>query len=81
MCIFITVIFKKMYSMQFVHSHFSCSQIFAGDNLPTQVCHECADQINSFDSFKLMCENTNHILNEHLQKQQSGNVPGKVKFS
>jgi hypothetical protein len=49
-----------------------CSlQMFAGDSLPAQVCHQCIQQVNSSYNFKLQCESSDIALRQYLRSLDS----------
>ena len=56
-------------------------QIHIGDNLPSQVCQQCVEQVNSFFIFKLQCENSDTLLNEYLNQRQEEKVNIQVNIS
>lgn len=43
-------------------------KMFAGDSLPSQVCHQCIQQVNSSYNFKLQCENSDIALRQYLRE-------------
>ena len=47
------------------------SQMFAGDSLPAQVCHQCIQQVNSSYNFKLQCESSDIALRQYLRSLDS----------
>ena len=51
--------------------HFSSLQMFAGDSLPAQVCHQCIQQVNSSYNFKLQCESSDIALRQYLRNLDS----------
>jgi len=49
-----------------------CSlQMFVGDSLPAQVCHQCIQQVNSSYNFKLQCESSDIALRQYLRSLDS----------
>ncbi|KAJ9599466.1 hypothetical protein L9F63_010053 [Diploptera punctata] len=49
-------------------------KMFAGDNLPSQVCQQCIQQVNSSYNFKLQCESSDIALHQYLRGLNSQNA-------
>ncbi|XP_021920658.1 zinc finger protein 771-like isoform X2 [Zootermopsis nevadensis] len=54
-------------------------KLSSGDGLPSQVCQQCAQQVNTSYDFKLRCENTDAILRQYLTKMQTNHKAGTQK--
>jgi hypothetical protein len=52
--------------------------MFVGDNLPTQICVQCAQKVDGFYDFKLQCERSDDVLRQYLKDQNSPPQPVKV---
>lgn len=48
----------------------------SGDGLPSQVCQQCAQQVNTSYDFKQRCESTDSILRQYLIKMQPNHKAG-----
>jgi Zinc-finger associated domain (zf-AD). len=49
-------------------------QVYVEDNLPSQVCKGCMDQVNNFSNFKLQCEKSYETLKQYWIKQEDNNT-------
>jgi hypothetical protein len=51
-------------------------QLSSGDGLPSQVCQQCAQQVNASYDFKLRCESSDATLRQYLSKMQPNHKEG-----
>jgi hypothetical protein len=60
-------------------------QVIAGDGLPTQVCQQCVELVNTCYNFKLQCEKSDMTLRRYVsfssqcEEQGEGHVKLKVQ--
>ena len=56
-------------------------QVYADDNLPSQVCKGCMDEVNNFSNFKVQCENSYAKLKHCLIQQQEDHDTKEVNIN
>ncbi|XP_023701959.1 zinc finger protein OZF [Cryptotermes secundus] len=54
-------------------------KLSSGDGLPSQVCQQCAQQVNASYDFKLRCESSDATLRQYLSKMQTNHKEGIQK--
>jgi hypothetical protein len=53
-------------------------QVFEGDGLPSQICQQCVEELDSHYRFKKKCEISDARLRQHLKNIKTVQFPAKV---